>query len=85
MVNLEFPSPTACAWPNKPSARKVMPFAGMAIVPPSVKLEMGLRSVRRVLSQGRSVNSREFITGMVPIEARRAVNRWKGLEPRARP
>ncbi|MBQ7243957.1 MAG: hypothetical protein IJS52_07105 [Bacilli bacterium] len=28
-----------------------------------------------------SANLREFITGSVPKEARRAVNRWKSLKP----
>jgi hypothetical protein len=31
---------------------------------------------------GPSANPWEFITRTVPKEARRAVNRWKGLEPR---
>jgi len=31
------------------------------------------------------VNAREIITGLVPKEARRAVNRWKGLKPDGKP
>ena len=69
------------AWLNPHRRGKVMAPRGITEALPSVKLETGLRTLGRLVRQGKSVNLREYITGSVPKEARRAVNRWKSLEP----
>jgi hypothetical protein len=54
--------------------------------PPERETEIGIANASTWLPQaGSSANLREFITGSVPKEARRAVNRWKSLKLRSNP